>query len=185
MLTELRNWLKSEQKNQNIFDIVLYGSAVKGKLNPRDLDVVVVFRSGSLKERLDEIQKIKTKIKTKITVDIKGILWEELFQEEFFARSGIFLEGISLFSGEPFSKKIGYNSKVLFFYDLQNKNHNEKVKFNYLLSGRKGKGILKKINAIRLTPGVIEVSVEQCLEFEEVLKLHQISYIKKLVLLQS
>lgn len=185
MLIELRNWLKSEQKDKEIFDIVLYGSAVKGKIKPADLDIVVIFRYGTLKERLDKIQEIKRRIKTKVNVDIKGIVWEELFQEEFFARSGIFLEGISLFSGEPFSKKIGYNSKVLFFYDLRKKNHKEKVKFNYLLNGRKGEGILKKINALRLTPGVIEVSVEHCLEFEEILKLHQISHIKKPVLLQS
>lgn len=184
MLTKLKNWLKSEQKDKEIFDILVYGSAVKGKLNPADLDIVVIFRSGTLKERLDRIQEIKRKIKTKVNVDIKGILLEELFQEAFFARSGIFVEGISVFNGEPFAKKIGFDNGTLFFYDLLGKSHTEKVKFSYLLSGRKDMGIIEKLRGKRLSSGVVEIPLTHSLEFEEILKLHKINYHKKTVLIQ-
>src|SRR3989338_8909452 len=101
MLKELKKYLKNYKKDKNIFDIVVYGSGVKGKAVPNDIDIAVIFKEGSLKERLAKIQSIKKKIKLGKNIDIKGIVWEEMFQEQFFARSGIFLEGISLFDGKP------------------------------------------------------------------------------------
>ena len=58
MLKELRKWLKSEKADKAIFDIVLYGSAVKGKYKPADIDIVVIFKEGTLKERLQKIQSM-------------------------------------------------------------------------------------------------------------------------------
>ena len=114
MLKELRKWLKSEKADKAIFDIVLYGSAAKGKPKPADIDIIVIFREGSLKERLQKIQNIKKKLKVEINIDIKGILLEELFQEQFFARSGIILEGVSLFNGKPFSYEMDFEGFVFF-----------------------------------------------------------------------
>lgn len=184
MLKELKKWLNDEKKDKTIFDLVLYGSAVKGKFKPHDIDLVVIFKEGTLKERLDKIQLIKKKIKSEKKIDLKGILWEELFQEQFFGRSGIFLEGISIFDGRSFSCKIGYQSFVLFFYNLKNKPHTEKVKFNYVLSGRDGSGIVEKLEGEHLAPGLIQMPVKNSLEFEEVLKRHQINYSQKKILVQ-
>ena len=180
MLTELRKSLKNEKKDQTIFDIVIFGSAVKGKSRPNDIDIMVIFREGKLKERLNQIQKIKKKIKIK--VDLKGILWEELFQKEFFGRTGIFLEGISLFDGQSFSKKIGFLPSVIFLYNLKDKTHNEKVKFNYLLSGRGTQGMVKRLGGKHLSPGVIEIPIKNSSEFEEILKDNGIKYSKREVL---
>src|SRR3989304_1036780 len=105
MQKELMNLLKSEI-NEDIFDIVVYGSTVKGKDQPADVDILVIFRRGTLKERLNKIQVIKKKIKISGKVDIKGILLEELFSPSFFGRSGIFIEGISITEGKHFSEKI-------------------------------------------------------------------------------
>jgi predicted nucleotidyltransferase len=184
MLTELKNSLKSEVKDKNIFDIVLYGSVAKGKLNPRDVDIAVIFKSGNLKERLDKIQKIKQKINLK-NIDIKALLLEELFQEEFFARSGIFLEGVSIFSGEIFAKKIGFKGWMLFIYNLKGKTHTEKVKFNYLLSGRNSSGIIDKLKGKQISPGAVHIPIINSLEFENILNLHKISFIKKGILVQD
>ncbi len=38
MLKNLKRFLESEKKDKTIFDIVIYGSAVKGKENARDID---------------------------------------------------------------------------------------------------------------------------------------------------
>ena len=183
MLKELKKYLKPEKQDKTILDIVVYGSAVKGKTVPRDFDIIVIFREGTLKERLTKIQSIKKNIKLE-KIDIKGILWEELFQEEFFARSGIFLEGISLFDEKPFSHKVGFEGFTLFVYDLRDKSHTEKVKFNYVLSGRKGAGIVKMLEGKHLAPGIIQIPIKNSLEFEEILKMHNISYSKKNVLIQ-
>lgn len=184
MLTELKNWLKSETKDKSIFDIVIYGSAARGKYAPRDVDIAVIFRSGSLKERLSKVQKIKQKIKIK-NADIKALLWEELFQEEFFARAGIFLEGISIFSGQPFAQRIGFTGGILFVYNLKNKTHTEKVKFNYILSGRNSPGIVAKLKGKPLSPGTVQIPLQNSFEFEQILVLHHINFTKKAVLIQN
>ena len=181
ILKELKRSLKNEN-NKNIFDIVIYGSSVKGKLNPNDVDILVIFNEGNLKERLGKIQEIKKEITTKEKLDIKGILLEELFKEEFFARSNIFAEGISLFTGENFSKKIGYTGYCLFIYSLKDKKHSEKVKFNYLLSGRNNKGLTKELGGTFLGPGVIKVPVKNSMEFEEILNKHEVQFTKKTIL---
>lgn len=179
MLNELKRCLKSETQDKTIFDIVLYGSVTKGKTTPGDIDIAVIFRGGTLKERLAKVQTIKKKITYAEKVDIKGVLWEELFQEEFFARSGIFLEGISICDGMPFSYKIGFEGHVIFVYDLRDKSHTEKVKFNYVLSGRQTKGIVALLEGKHVAPGVIQLPIKNALEFEEVLKMHNIKYSRK------
>ena len=184
MLKELRRWLSPEKKDKTIFDIVLYGSSVKGKIKPGDVDIAVIFRGGTLKERLAKIQDIKKKINLSLKVDIKGILLEELFQEEFFGRSGIFLEGISIFDSKPFSHKISFESFSLFIYNLKDKSHTEKVKFNYVLSGRNDIGMVKRLEGKHLAPGVVEMPVKNSLEFEEVLKKHDVKFTKKNVLVE-
>ena len=185
MLEELKKCLKDEKKDNEIFDIVLYGSSVKGKEKPNDVDILVIFEKGTLKERLEKIQKIKKNIKIENKIDIKGILLKELFQEEFFARSGVFLEGVSLIDGKQFANKIGFNNAVLFFHNLKDKTHTEKVKFNYLISGRGGNGILKLMNGKQLAPGVLQIPLTKSLEFETILNRNKISYYKINVLIQK
>jgi predicted nucleotidyltransferase len=181
MLKELKKCLKSEKENIKIFDIILYGSSVKGWLEPHDIDILVIFREGSLKERLGKIQDIKKKLNNK-KLDIKGILLEELFKEEFFARSGVIAEGISLFTGDKISRKIGYEGYCLFVYSLKDKKHSEKVKFNYLLSGRNSKGIIKELNGVSLGPGVVKIPIKNSNEFKDILKKHEIKFEKKVIL---
>jgi len=184
MLKELKKYLKNERKDSTIFDIIVYGSSVKGKLISNDVDIAVIFKEGSLKERLSKIQEIKKKINIQKVIDIKGLLWEELFQKEFFGRSGIFLEGISLFDDKLFSSKIGFKGEVIFIYNMIDKTHTQKVKFNYILSGRNEKGIVKKLEGIRLAPGVVQIPTKYSLEFESVLKMNNINYFTKKVLIE-
>ncbi|MBI2669122.1 nucleotidyltransferase domain-containing protein [Candidatus Woesearchaeota archaeon] len=184
MLTRLQKDLRDERKDKTIFDLVLYGSSVKGKTKPGDVDLAVIFRSGTLRERLEKVQRIKRKITLPHRLDIKALLWEELFQEEFFGRTGLFLEGISVWSGTPFSYRIGFEGAVLFSYELRNKSHTEKVKFNYVLGGRNGKGMLEKLGGKRQAPGAVMIPMAKALEFEEVLQTHGVAYSKKNILVQ-
>lgn len=185
MLKKLRKCLKSEKKDNDIFDIVIYGSSMKGKTEPNDIDIMVIFKKGKLKDRLEKIQSIKKKIRLDKKIDIKGMLLEELFQEHFFNRSGIFFEGVSIFNGKPFSNKIDFKSFTLFTYNLRNKTHNEKVKFNYILSGRKDTGVVEWLEGKHISPGSIQIPIKNSLEFEEILKKHKISYSKKNILIQK
>ena len=184
MLEELKKCVKSRLNNK-IFDIVAYGSLVKGKYEPEDNDMAVIFKEGLLNERLEIIQQIKRRIKTDKKLDIKGFLLADLFKPEFFGRSGIFFEGISLIDGKPFSNKIGFNGVVIFFYNLRNKSHTEKVKFNYLLSGRNNtEGLIRLFEGKQLAPGVFQLPIKNSIKFEEILKKNNVVFEKKNILVE-
>ncbi len=187
----LKNYLKyltsvcKKFANQNnIFDIVLYGSAVKGKQEARDIDILLIFLENKLKERTNIAQKLKGILKKRIKkIDIKTINLPELFEKDFLARQGIFIEGHSLLYNIKFSRRLGFESYSLFTYNLKNLNHNEKTKFTYALIGRIKKGIIKQLNAIHLGKGAIIIPIKNSLIFEEFLKTWKINYNKKNILI--
>lgn len=185
MLKNLKKYLESEKKDKTIFDIIIYGSYVKGKEDSRDIDILVIFLEGSLKERLVKIQKIKSKLKNKIKnkkIDIKEILLKELFSPHFLARTGILIEGISIFKNKKFSETLGFKSYTLFWYNLKNLNHTQKVKFNYILAGRNKKGMIEKLKGERLVNGAIKIPIDNSIIFEEILKTNNIHFFKKNIL---
>lgn len=184
MLNDLRNLVKSEL-DDTIFDVVIYGSAVKGKAHPRDTDIMIIFRKGTLKERLEKAQRIKRRVDAPGKLDVKAVLLEELFDPAFFARSGILLEGISIKDSKPIAQKLGFDGFALFVYSLQNKSHTDKVKFNYILSGRNGdKGIIAHLQGTHLAPGVILIPMKHSLEFEDVLNMHHVQFTRKNMLVE-
>ena len=182
-LEKLKKCLNAE-KREHIFDIVIFGSLVKGKLSPKDIDIMVIFLDGSLKERLDRIQQIKDNIKNKVAanIDIKQMLLKDIFSTEFLARTGIMLEGLSVFRDKKFCQILGFDSYTIFWYNLAGLNHTQKVKFNYILSGRNQKGIIKILKGERLVSGAVKIPMEYSNEFEEILKNNKINYNKKNIL---
>ena len=144
MLKKLEKYLESEKKDKTIFDVVVYGSLVKGKTTSRDIDIAVIFVEGNLRERLDKIQDIKSKLKLlHEKIDIKQITLKDLFSTDFFARTGILLEGVSIFRKKTFSEILGFKAHTLFWYGIKDLTHTQKVRFKYILAGRNGmKGII-------------------------------------------
>jgi len=184
MLSTLKKLLESEKIDKSIFDIVIYGSFAKGKEYPRDIDILVIFIEGSLRERLEKIQEIKFKIKNEIKneIDIKQSLLMELFSPSFLGKTGIFLEGISIFDNKDFSEKIGFRPYALFSYSLKNLAHAQKVRFNYLLAGRKRKGIIEEFGGERVVSGAIKIPIANSIAFEQILKNNKVPYAKKGIL---
>ncbi|MBU0536799.1 MAG: nucleotidyltransferase domain-containing protein [Nanoarchaeota archaeon] len=181
MLNTLKEQLESEKDDRTIFDIVLYGSAMKGKESPKDIDILVIFLEGTLKERLDRIQEIKSKLKKiiKEDIDIKQILLKELFSPAFLAKTGILLEGFSVFSNSAFSDVFGFSSYTLFWYSLDGLTHAQKVRFNYILAGRGTKGVIEELNGKRIVNGAIKIPINNSAVFEEILRSNNINYHKK------
>ncbi|MBR9691788.1 hypothetical protein GOV06_03290 [Candidatus Woesearchaeota archaeon] len=182
MLKRLKKHLESEKKDKTIFDIVIYGSAVKGKSEARDIDIMVIFLEGSLKERLDKIQRIKSKLKKIGNIDIKQMLLKDFFSSSFLARTGVLLEGISAFNRKRFSETLGFRAFTLFWYNLKRLSHAQKVKFNYILAGRGTRGVLDELNGIRLVNGAVKIPIENSAVFEEILKTNNADYSKKNIL---
>jgi len=184
MLNQLKKSLISEKKDNTIFDIILYGSYAKGDILAKDIDIVVIFLEGSLRGRLDKIQVLKQKLMDlNLQLDVKQMLLKDLFSSNFLARTGILMEGISLFTGKKFSEILGFITSSVFFYSLKSLNHTEKIKFNYILSGRNAPGLLKILGGKRLINSVISIPIEKSNEFEKFLKDRKIEY-KRLNILQ-
>lgn len=178
---------KSLKRDRSIFDIVLYGSSVRGKIDSRDVDILIIFKEKPLIERAEIAQKFKEKINKKSDeLDIKTITLSELFESDFLARQSILSEGYSLVNGAPFSERMGFLSYSLFTYHLRNLDHNNKTKFTYSLIGRgKNQGISKKLNAKPLGKGAVLLSIENSSFFEDFLKKWKINYNKRNILVSQ
>ncbi len=180
---------KSKQfakNNKSIFDVIVYGSAMKGKEEPRDIDLVIIFLQEKLENRLSLASTLKQVLKKKILhIDIKSINLSELFESDFLARQGIITEGYSLLYNKNFSERIGFNGYALFTYTLKNLTHNQKTKFTYALIGRNREGILRKLNTQQLGRAVVMVPIKESNIFEDFLNIWNIKFIKKIVLVSS
>jgi predicted nucleotidyltransferase len=153
--------------NKDVFDIVQFGSSVIENKSPNDLDIAVVFNKISLKEQLNQSQKIKQQLSkiSEIPIHIKSYDLYSLFDKSNFAKESILIYGKSLIFKDYFVKKIGFTPKIQIYYSLKNLDKKDKIKFNYLVSGKGGSyGLLKKYGGVLSNPGLIEISPE----FEEI-----------------
>jgi len=158
-------WLKKPKLNysKDVFDIVQFGSSVIENREPNDLDIAVIFYKISLKEQLNQAQEIKKQLKeiSEIPVHVSSFDLYSLFDKSNFARENILFYGKSIISGNYFSEKFGLKPSIQIFYSLKDLEKKEKIRFNYLLNGKKGNyGLLRKYKGKLLKPGLIEIFPE-------------------------
>jgi hypothetical protein len=130
---------------------------------PEDIDIAVIFNKTPLKNQLKEAQDIKKQLIkiSQIPIHIKPFDFYSLFNKSNFAREGILFNGCSILNNDYFSKNFGLEPKLQIFYSLDNLEKKDKIRFNYMLSGKKGSyGILKKYGGKLIKPGMIEISPE-------------------------
>lgn len=164
-------------KGREIVDVVLYGSAVKGKEEARDVDIIIIFSGKTLRERQSMVQELKLELKkTAENVDVRSINMAELFDATFLARQNIIIEGISLLDKKPLAEKLGFKGYAIFTYNLKNFSHNKKTKFNYALSGRASLGVLKSLGGSSLGRAALQIPIKNSYEFEEFLKKWGVNY---------
>jgi len=165
---------------QTIWDIVVYGSLVKGKPKPNDIDIAVILKDKiPLNEKLGLGQKIKFTFQKniKLNLDVKVVDLLELQDNHFLARESILAESFSLINNKWLSEIFGFKSAYLFHYDLKNLTASQKKMFYYALKGRRGsKGILDRMSGEQLSDGLIKVPIEFSYEFIELLERYKIKY---------
>ena len=170
--TNLRKLIK---KNEEIEDIIVFGSLVRGKIKPNDIDIIVIFKNKVNKDIEYEIRKEIEKEYNNISIISKTK--ENILDEAFDARESILFEGISLLSDENLADKYGFSSLGMFKYKLTDFNSLKKTKFYHTLNGRSGKeGIVNKLDAIKISDNLIFVPIEKIEEFKEFLELWNINY---------
>ena len=179
-------WLKNVKLNcsKNIIDVVQYGSSVIDEKEVRDVDVAVIFDKISIKEQLNEAQEIKNQLKkfTDKNIHINALDFYSLFDESNFAREGILFYGVSLLNGRRFAERYGLKPTIQIQYSLKKFSKKDKIRFNYLLSGRGGKyGLLREYGGQLIAPGIINISPEHELVFlNEIRKINLDVDVKKI-----
>jgi len=130
-LSQIKSKLKKYLSNRDILDIIIFGSAVKGKILPRDIDIAVIT-------------------KKEIKVNIPGFHVSVIKPEDFFVKvpsivHTLLREGYSLKNEKSFSEVYNFSSRVLFKYDLVSLNASTRVKIVNILRGKnKEKGLVKE-----------------------------------------
>lgn len=148
-------------------DILVFGSAVKGKHSPKDLDVIVLFKKKVDKDAEYKIRKELEKHYKNISIISKTK--KTVLEPTFDARESILFEGISLLSGKNISETYGFSPLGMFKYDTKRWDNLKKTKFYYALNGRSGKsGMLQEMECIRLSDNIVLTpmdKIEQVKEF--------------------
>jgi len=181
-------WLKKPTINysKDVLDILQFGSSMEEGKTPNDLDIAVIFNKIPLKEQLDQAQKIKKQLEkfVELPVHINSFDLYSLFDASNFAKESILFSGKSIIYGDDFAKRLGFSPKIQIYYSLENLKKKDKVRFNYMLSGKGGEyGLLREHKGELLKPGLIEINPESENVFVNSIKEFKVDFRVKKVLL--
>ena len=178
MLKKLSKYLKGKLKGidlTEIADIFLFGSAVKGKEFPRDIDICIIFREKISKKM---IENIEDRLKD-FNVHISSLIVDNFFSKSHSLIKTLLLEGVSILNGKPLIQNFNFSSYVLYSYNLSELKASEKVKFVYLLKGRKEKGIIEKMNGEWIADSCFIIPIQKDSEMLIILKKWAIPFKRK------
>lgn len=156
-----------------IKDIILFGSTVRGKNEPGDTDILLLF-----KDRVDK--DIEYEFKRSASIEDLSIISkteETFYAASFDARDSIIFEGYSLLRKERLSRTMGFDSLGIFIYSTKSLNNAKKTLFYYALNGRRGtKGRMGSLDAIKLSDNILAVPLERVEETKEFFSSHHIEF---------
>ena len=161
------NWIK---KN-DVWDIIVYGSYVRGKTDARDIDIALILNKiTSVKKKMVLCQELRAALSDKgYSMDVKAVDIRDLMNVGFLAREAILAEGRSLLRKDYLAERFGFKNFAIIEYSLKNLTPAKQKMFYYALQGRKrGTGILARIGGRIISKGVLQVPV---IHYEEVLNL--------------
>jgi len=159
--------LRRLKKTEGVQEIVLFGSAVKGKTRPRDIDVMVIAEKPI---RLNLPSKYHA-----VQMSYEQLLKHTLFRTLLF--EGKLLDGVA------FSSKFGMCPKVIYWYDLKKLKRIDKSRFSHALFGRSGDGLLTKAKGTRMGNGTIMTPVDKDNEIMQFFLDWKISFKRRNILL--
>lgn len=157
----LRQLLKKYKK---IDDFIVFGSLVKGKYKPQDVDIALVID----KKDAALVGEVKGEIKAK-KVDLEMATPQEIYQ----SRLGLTLitEGFSIKNNKYLKDLLGIKPRKIYTYQIKHLSQTKKVLF-----GRGLNQLLKKINGIKLGAGSVMLPVEKSGSFEDFLETWELKY---------
>lgn len=139
--------------NEDIIDIFIFGSKIKGKTNYSDIDLAVLLK----KEDKDIKEKIKRLVPNS---DVQILYIEDIYEKIFLT---IIKEGYSIKNNDYMHNLYGLKPVKIYKYSLNQLTPSKKVMFE--------RGIKTIPNITKLSNSVIMVEIKNTGEFEEFLKL--------------
>ena len=149
--------LKQYLENEDIVDIVVFGSSVKGKIMPNDIDIAVLVKKKLSFSLLKEIKKSLGKNGHIQQVSINDKHIEVIVRQMILLR-----EGHSIKHKKYIHELYGIKPKYLYTYSLKSLSASQKVMFH--------RGIKTISDVDRLSNRVVMVPVDNANEFEDFLK---------------
>lgn len=143
-------------KKENVLDLILFGSSIRGKEKPSDIDLLIIYAKKS-KENEEITYKLRKELESiDKRIEITDKSYEELFSSSFLARTALLSEGFSLKNNKSFTESLGYTQYTLFKYSIKNLTQTKRMQFHYSLYGRgKNKGLLDKTQSIKFSNEMI------------------------------
>ncbi len=168
------------KKNSSIIDVCIYGSAMRGKAEIRDMDFAILLKTKtSVSKKLELAHELKKELRKilKTEIDVKTVDFGDLQDSSFMARQGILAEGYLIARKKAIAELFGFETYYIFTFNLKNLTASEKIMFRYALNGRRGnKGILAANKCEHVGSGAIKVPIEHSEEFRELLGSFKINY---------
>ena len=144
--------LKGLLKNKDIFDIIIFGSVTKGKIDPGDIDIACILHTMN--------KGIKPHITSSIPkADVQILTIEDMHKPIF---PTLIKEGYSVKEGKYLHEIYGIQPVKLYTYSLKQLTNSNKVMFE--------RGIKNIQGITRLSNRVILVPIQKSAEFDEFLK---------------
>ncbi|MFH1649438.1 MAG: nucleotidyltransferase domain-containing protein [Candidatus Woesearchaeota archaeon] len=158
-----------------IVDILLFGSILKGKESPKDVDILVIYKD---QDDLNLNYELK-KTMSDWNVEVTSRTYFSLFEPSFIAREA-FLEGYSLIRKGGIAEGLGFQEIILFKYSLEGLSKSNRVRFYYSLNGRTktDKGMVQRFKLIKVADQVLGVGKENLQEVKDYLKTWNLSYVE-------
>lgn len=177
---KINKWIKQKK----IVDIILFGSFMRGKLKPNDIDLCILIKDSDENKSLDLIDSLGKLMEQFPYKSQINILTLGSFVSGNTLAKTLLNEGYSIKKKQKFSAVFGFQSKSLFVYTLKHFTPSKRVQFHYLLKGRYGsKGILKEVNGKFLGAGAIMIPSGQEDTLKEIFEGWDIKYnIERLLL---
>jgi len=177
IISQIKNKLKFLMKNKEIIDIILFGSVIKGKINPNDIDIAIIIDkslSKELQEKIDKLDKFHISILT----------LREFFIKPPTIINTLLREGYSIKNNKYLAETFDFKTRVLFSYKLTSLSLSKKVKIVNILRGLKNdNGFVKKSGGEWLANQVFIVPVSASELFEEFFNNFEVNFKKYYLLM--
>jgi len=152
---DLRKLLK---KYKDIEDFYIFGSFIKGKFKPKDIDIALITN----KKDFNLLSNVLKELGEHPNLHIEMFLFKEIFTEPIW--KSLLSEGFSIRKNDYLRNLMKIRSGILYKYDLKKLNRSEKTMFNRAFIGE-----IKITHGNRISAGSVIIPIEQEKEFDDFL----------------